>query len=104
MKRQSNTYMAHAIADKLHAEGTPFAVATVVRTLASTAAKPGMKALVLGNGDFADGWLGGGCVVGRGGEACVTCELRHAHVVTNIVCVPGVNAWFESLYRVGGWF
>ena len=47
MTRQSNTYMAHAIADKLHAEGTPFAVATVVRTLASTAAKPGMKALVL---------------------------------------------------------
>ena len=48
MTRQSNTYMAHAIADKLRAEGTPFAVATVVRTLASTAAKPGMKALVSG--------------------------------------------------------
>ena len=62
MTRQSDTYTAHAIADKLRAEGTPFAVATVVRTLASTAAKPGMKALVLGNGDFADGWLGGGCV------------------------------------------
>ena len=72
MTRQNNTYMAHAIADKLHAEGTPFAVATVVRTLASTAAKPGMKALVLGNGDFADGWLGGGCVTAAVKKAAIT--------------------------------
>ena len=72
MTRQSNTYMAHAIADKLRAEGTPFAVATVVRTLASTAAKPGMKALVLGNGDFADGWLGGGCVTAAVKKAAIT--------------------------------
>ncbi|MDA9035295.1 XdhC family protein [bacterium] len=63
--------MAHAIADQLRAEGTPFAVATVVRTLASTAAKPGMKALVLGNGDFADGWLGGGCVTAAVKKAAI---------------------------------
>ncbi len=56
---------------KLRAEGTPFAVATVVRTLASTAAKPGMKALVLGNGDFADGWLGGGCVTAAVKKAAI---------------------------------
>jgi xanthine dehydrogenase accessory factor len=83
MTRQSDTYTAHAIADKLRAEGTPFAVATVVRTLASTAAKPGMKALVLGNGYFADGWLGGGCVTAavktaailaiKTGEATLVC-------------------------------
>ena len=72
MTRQSNKYMAHAIADELRAEGTPFAVATVVRTLASTAAKPGMKALVLGNGDFADGWLGGGCVTAAVKKAAIT--------------------------------
>ncbi|MDC1408715.1 XdhC family protein [Candidatus Puniceispirillum sp.] len=71
MTRQSNTCMAHAIADQLRAEGTPFAVATVVRTLASTAAKPGMKALVLGNGDFADGWLGGGCVTAAVKKAAI---------------------------------
>lgn len=71
MTRQSNTYMAHAIADQLRAEGTPFAVATVVRTLASTAAKPGMKALVLANGDFADGWLGGGCVTAAVKKAAI---------------------------------
>ena len=72
MTRQSNTYLANAVADKLRAEGTPFAVATVVRTLASTAAKPGMKALVLGNGDFADGWLGGGCVTAAVKKAAIT--------------------------------
>ena len=93
MKRQSNTYMAHAIADKLRAEGTPFAVATVVRTLASTAAKPGMKALVLGNGDFADGWLGGSCVTAavkkaaiatiKTGEATLVC-LRPEELLADI--------------------
>ena len=72
MTRESNTYMANAIADQLRAEGTPFAVATVVRTLASTAAKPGMKALVLGNGDFADGWLGGGCVTAAVKKAAIS--------------------------------
>ena len=46
-------------------------MATVVRTLASTAAKPGMKALVLGNGDFADGWLGGGCVTAAVKKAAI---------------------------------
>ncbi|NCF49822.1 MAG: XdhC /CoxI family-like protein [Bacteroidetes bacterium] len=47
---------------ELQKTGTPHAVATVVRTLSSTAAKPGMKAIVLENGEFAEGWLGGGCV------------------------------------------
>ncbi|MBU74729.1 MAG: XdhC /CoxI family-like protein [Rhodospirillaceae bacterium] len=55
--------------EKLRADGIPHAVATVVRTLSSTAAKPGMKAIVLENGDFAEGWLGGGCV---------TSAVRHA--------------------------
>ena len=50
------------VAARLRAAGTPHAVATVVRTLSSTAAKPGMKALVLDDGEFAEGWLGGGCV------------------------------------------
>ena len=57
------------VAARLRASGTPHAVATVVRTLSSTAAKPGMKALVLDNGEFAEGWLGGGCVT-CGGEHC----------------------------------
>jgi xanthine dehydrogenase accessory factor len=48
--------------EQLRADGVPHAVATVVRTLSSTAAKPGMKAIILESGDFAEGWLGGGCV------------------------------------------
>jgi len=48
--------------ERLRADGVPHAVATVVRTLSSTAAKPGMKAIVLESGEFAEGWLGGGCV------------------------------------------
>ena len=71
------------VAARLRASGTPHAVATVVRTLSSTAAKPGMKALVLDNGEFAEGWLGGGCVTSavqraakeaiRSGEATLVC-------------------------------
>ncbi len=48
--------------EQLRANGIPHAVATVVRTLSSTAAKPGMKAIVMESGEFAEGWLGGGCV------------------------------------------
>lgn len=71
------------VAAQLRAAGTPHAVATVVRTLSSTAAKPGMKALVLEDGAFAEGWLGGGCVTSavrraaqqaiRSGEATLVC-------------------------------
>ena len=71
------------VAARLRAAGTPHAVATVVRTLSSTAAKPGMKALVLDDGEFAEGWLGGGCVTSavqraakeaiKSGEATLVC-------------------------------
>ena len=71
MNMTTEIHLTNAIGDRLRAEGTPFAVATVVRTLASTAAKPGMKALVLGNGEFADGWLGGGCVTAAVSKAAI---------------------------------
>jgi xanthine dehydrogenase accessory factor len=41
--------------------GEPFAVATVVRTVAATAAKAGAKAVILGDGTISEGWIGGGC-------------------------------------------
>lgn len=41
-----------------------FAFATVVRTVGSTAAKPGTKALLSEKGDIISGWLGGGCTRG----------------------------------------
>src|SRR5262245_42051514 len=45
----------------LKASGEPFAVATVVRTVALTAAKAGAKALIRRDGTMSAGWIGGGC-------------------------------------------
>jgi xanthine dehydrogenase accessory factor len=41
--------------------GEAFALATVVRTVAATAAKAGAKALILPDGAISAGWIGGGC-------------------------------------------
>jgi len=41
--------------------GAPFALATVVRTVAATAAKAGAKAVILPDGTVSAGWIGGGC-------------------------------------------
>ena len=46
---------------RLRAEGEPFALATIVRTVDATSAKPGAKAVVLPDGTIAEGWIGGGC-------------------------------------------
>jgi xanthine dehydrogenase accessory factor len=43
------------------ASGEPFALATVVRTVAATAAKAGAKAVILADGTIFAGWIGGGC-------------------------------------------
>jgi xanthine dehydrogenase accessory factor len=43
------------------AAGQPFALATVVRTVAATAAKAGAKAVILPDGTMSEGWIGGGC-------------------------------------------
>jgi len=45
----------------MKAAGEPFAVATVVRTVALTAAKAGAKALIRADGSLSAGWIGGGC-------------------------------------------
>ncbi len=41
--------------------GEAFALATVVRTVAATAAKAGAKAVILPDGTISQGWIGGGC-------------------------------------------
>src|SRR5260221_9113446 len=45
----------------LKAKGQPFALATVVRTVAVTAAKAGAKAVIRPDGTVTEGWIGGGC-------------------------------------------
>lgn len=46
---------------RMKSHGDSFAVATVVRTLSVTAAKPGAKAIINQNGEIVEGWIGGGC-------------------------------------------
>ena len=50
-----------AIAQTLKDRGQQFAVATVVRTVSVTAAKPGAKAILNADGEIIEGWIGGGC-------------------------------------------
>lgn len=49
-----------ALVAELRATGEPFALATVVRAVRATAAKPAAKAVVTAEGIRA-GWIGGGC-------------------------------------------
>jgi xanthine dehydrogenase accessory factor len=46
---------------ELKAKGEPFALATVVRTVAATAVKAGAKAMIRADGTISEGWIGGGC-------------------------------------------
>ncbi|HQT64779.1 MAG: XdhC /CoxI family-like protein [Acidocella sp. 20-57-95] len=62
------------LANGLKAKGESFAMATVVRTVAATAAKAGAKALIGTDGTISGGWIGGGCAraaVLRAAAACL---------------------------------
>jgi xanthine dehydrogenase accessory factor len=48
----------------LKQRGEAFALATVVRTVAVTAAKAGAKAVIMPDGTITGGWIGGGCARG----------------------------------------
>lgn len=54
---------------ELKTKGVPFAMATVVRTVNATSAKPGGKALLDQDGKILMGWVGGGCARGAVGKA-----------------------------------
>ena len=54
---------------RLKNEGSAFAMATVVRTVNATSAKPGGKALLDSQGKILIGWVGGGCARGAVGKA-----------------------------------
>jgi len=51
----------HGVIADRKSTGQPFALATVVRTVAATAAKAGAKAVILPDGTIHEGWIGGGC-------------------------------------------
>lgn len=52
------------IAAGMRQSGKAYVLATVVRTVAATAAKAGAKAVILEDGRIAAGWIGGGCARG----------------------------------------
>jgi hypothetical protein len=52
------------LVSRLKAREEPFILATVVRTVAATAAKAGAKAVIRADGTIAAGWIGGGCAKG----------------------------------------
>ncbi|GAB0113144.1 XdhC family protein [Acidisoma sp. C75] len=53
-----------ALITRLTRDAQPFALATVVRSRAATAARAGAKAVILPDGSLGAGWIGGGCVQG----------------------------------------
>lgn len=82
----------------LRAQGAAFAIATVVRTVDATSAKPGAKAIVLPDGTIAEGWIGGGCArsaVGKAGAAAIAegrpqfISLRPEELLAAEGVVPG---------------
>jgi len=60
LSARSQTRISEEI-ERLRRDGQVFAVATIVRTVDATSAKPGAKALILADGTLAQGWVGGGC-------------------------------------------
>ncbi len=72
LSRPADTELEAEMA-RLRAAEVPFAVATVVRTLAATSAKPGAKALIDEAGTLRAGWLGGGCA-----RSAIGCAARAA--------------------------
>jgi xanthine dehydrogenase accessory factor len=60
-----------ALISRMRGAGEAFAIATVIRTVAPTSAKPGMKAVVTSSGDLSAGWLGGGCVTSAVKKAAI---------------------------------
>src|SRR5579862_8368295 len=62
--RRSEMNRADDILDNISSRktsGESFVLATVVRTVAATAAKAGAKAVILPDGTISQGWIGGGC-------------------------------------------
>ena len=49
-------------ASELKKKGRPFAIATVINTVAPTSAKTMSKAIIHENGEI-EGWIGGGCSI-----------------------------------------
>ena len=88
----------------IKARGEPFALATVVRTVAATAAKAGAKAVILPDGTISEGWIGGGCaraaVLKAAREALADGKPRLVSVQPpEVLQDQGIAAGDERMYR-----
>ena len=64
MNRPEKLVDFDALVQHLRHARSPYVLATVVRTVAVTAAKAGAKAIIEADGRIAGGWIGGGCARG----------------------------------------
>jgi len=80
---RGNERQLEATVERLKARGEAFAIATVVRTVDATSAKPGAKALILSDGRVIEGWVGGGCAHGAVSRAArEAIETRTAQFIS----------------------
>ena len=74
--------------------GRPFAIATVVGTVAPTSAKPGDKAIVTAEGELI-GWIGGGCaqdvVIEEALECMQTGRVRLIRLSPDVAPAPNAS-------------
>ncbi len=107
MKHLSTTNQKYeAELARLRLSGRAFAIATVVRTIDATSAKPGSKALLDADGTLLEGWIGGGCArgaVGRAARAAI--ETGAPRLISlkpeDLLDAQGVSAGEE---QEGVWF
>jgi xanthine dehydrogenase accessory factor len=92
MESDSRTADPLAAASDLQARGVPFVLATVVRAVSPTSAKPGDKAVVTAGG-LLTGWVGGSCaepIVRREAAAALRDgECRLLHITPDGSAPPG---------------
>jgi xanthine dehydrogenase accessory factor len=74
------------------AKGEAFAMATVVRTLSTTAAKAGAKALIKPDGLIEEGWIGGGCARAAVMKAARQCLIDGRSRLVSIAPQDGLDA------------
>jgi len=70
------------VAHEMKSRGDVFAMATVVKTVSLTAAKPGAKAILDKQGNIVEGWIGGGCAMHAVKKAAINAiaDGRSRHV------------------------
>ena len=97
------------LVSSLKARGEAFVLATVVRTVAATAAKAGAKAVIRPDGSISEGWIGGGCARGAvlkaAGEALAdnpaSLTEAFARGATTFAEAGGPEAYFGYPRRAG---